>query len=223
MRAFWRALTFVVAVPVVYVLAAFLGAVVPGPVAEVGGAPTERIALARGPIHYDILIPLTPAARADFGFARAAGLPVDHPAAEWLVVGWGAAGFYTTVGSYGDITAPVLWRAVSGDDAVIRLDLAGNVDAVEGLVWLEVSAAQIDAMRGAVLQSLARDGAGQPLPAETAPWGESHRFFAATGRFNIFHTCNVWTGETLRAAGISFGLWTPTPQAVNLSLWWHGT
>lgn len=223
MRWFWRGLTCVVAVPVAYILAAFLGAVIPGPVAEVKGAPTERIALARGPIHYDILLPLTPDTRAAFGFAEAAGLPVNHPQAEWLVVGWGAAGFYTTVGSYGDVTAPVLWRAVTGDDAVMRLDLAGDVSGVQSLRWLDASPAQIATLRGTILAAMARDAADQPIAASTAGWSASHRFFAATGRFNIFHTCNAWTGETLRQAGFAFGLWTPTPQAVTLSLWWNAS
>lgn len=35
-------------------------------------------------------------------------------------------------------------------------------------------------------------------------------------------TCNVWVGERLRRAGLPFGNWTPTPQAVRLSLWWNG-
>jgi hypothetical protein len=47
-------------------------------------------------------------------------------------------------------------------------------------------------------------------------------FYRAKGRFNILHTCNAWTGEVLRAAGIRFGLWTPTTQAVKLGLWLHG-
>lgn len=210
-----------IAAPVFYLLAGFLGAVLPGAVADVGGAPTERIALARGPIHYDILLPLTPETRAAFGFARTAGLPVDYPEAEWLVLGWGAEGFYTTVGAYADVTPPVLWRAVTGDAAVLRLDLAGDVSGVAGLDWIDVSSAEIAALRQVVLAALERDASGQPQALPPAPWGQSHVFFRATGRFTLFHTCNAWVGEALRAAGIRFGLWTPTTQAVSLSLWWN--
>jgi uncharacterized protein (TIGR02117 family) len=210
-----------IAAPVFYILAGFLGAVLPGAVADVGGAPTERIALARGPIHYDILLPLNPETRAAFGFARAAGLPVDHRAAEWLVLGWGAEGFYTTVGAYADVTPSVLWRAVTGDAAVMRLDLAGDVSGVSGLDWLDVSPAQIAALRQVALAALERDADGRPLALPAAPWGQSHVFFRAKGRFNLFHTCNAWAGEALRAAGIRFGLWTPTTQAVSLSLRWN--
>lgn len=210
-----------IAGPVFYVLAGFAGALFPGPVAEVPGARTEVIGLARGPIHYDLLIPLTDATRAEFGFLARDGLPVDHPKARWVVVGWGAEGFYRTVGSYADVTASVAWRAVTGDDAVLRLDLAGDVTGIEGLSWIDASPAQIAALRKAVLAGFARDAAGAPVALPPAEWGEGHLFYRARGRFHLFHTCNAWLGETLRAAGLGFGIWTPTTQAVSLSLWWN--
>lgn len=218
-----RVLLALIAAPVVYVLAAFLGAAVQGPVAPVGGAPTEVIGLARGPIHYDILLPLTPQTREAFGFARAEGLPVDHPQAKWLVLGWGASGFYTTVGAYSDATPGVLWRAATGDSAVLRLDLAGDVSAVTGLRWLEVSAAQIAALTKVALAEFQRDATDQPMAVPPAPWGRTHVFYRAKGRFHLLHTCNAWVGETLRAAGIAQGIWTPTAQALSLSLWWHAS
>lgn len=216
-----RLILALIALPVLYVLAGFAGALIPGPIADVAGAPTERIGLAPGPIHYDFLLPLTPALRETFGFAKQAGLPVDHPQAEWLVLGWGAEGFYTTVGSYADMAAPVLWRAVTGDSAVLRLDLAGDVSGIEGIDWIDASQAQIDALAAVARAAFAPGPNGQPVALPPAPWGQTHVFYRATGRFSIFHTCNAWAGETLRAAGIRFGVWTPTTQALNLSLWWN--
>lgn len=221
-RGLRRTVLALIAGPVLYVLAGFVGAVVPGPMAVVKGAPTEQIGLARGPIHYDILLPLTPKLREVFGFAEGQGLPVRHADAEWLVLGWGAEGFYTTVGAYSDITAGVLWRAVTGDVAVMRLDVAGDISGIEGIRWLDVSAAQIEALGQVALAALERDAAGAVMPLPPAPWGQTHVFYRAKGRFHLGHTCNAWLGETLRAAGIDFGLWTPTTQAVSLSLWWNG-
>lgn len=191
----------------------------PGPVADVKGAPTQVIGLVRGSIHYDILLPLSPELRKSFAFATADGLPMDHPQAEWLILGWGSERFYSTVGAYSDIRPGVLWRAATGDSAVMRLDLAGDVSGVESIAWLDASPAQIDALAQVVLAALPRDAAGNPTALPPAPWGQTHVFYRANGRFNIFHTCNAWAGETLRAAGIGHGIWTPTTQAFWLSLW----
>ncbi len=216
-----RVVLALIAAPVFYILAGFVGAVVPGPVADVRGAATEVIGLARGPIHYDILLPLTPETRAAFGFAKAQGLPVDLPQAEWLVVGWGSAGFYTLVGAYSDMTPGVVWTAATGDAAVLRLDLAGDVSGIDSLTWLDASPAQIAALRRVVLDNFVRDAVGDVQAIPPAPWGQTHVFYRATGAFHLLHTCNAWVGEVLRAAGIAQGIWTPTTQALSLSLWWH--
>lgn len=216
-----RLVLALIAAPVFYILAGFVGALIPGPVADVRGAETEVIGLARGPIHYDILLPLTPETRDAFGFANAQGLPMDLPQAEWLVVGWGSAGFYTSVGAYSDMTPGVVWAAATGDAAVLRLDLAGDVSGIDSLTWVDVSPAQIAALRGVVLDSFARGSASEVQPIPPAPWGQTHVFYRATGAFHLFHTCNAWVAETLRAAGIAQGIWTPTTQALSLSLWWH--
>jgi uncharacterized protein (TIGR02117 family) len=39
-------------------------------------------------------------------------------------------------------------------------------------------------------------------------------FYEAKHPYNLFHTCNTWTGDRLRAAGLSQPLWTPFAQSV---------
>lgn len=217
-----RGLLALIAAPVFYVLAGFLGALSPGHVTAVGGAPTARIGLARGPLHYDLLLPLTDDSRAAFGFLDDGGLPVYDRRAIWLVVGWGAEAFYTSVERYSDVTAPVLWRAVTGDDPVLRFDLAGDVSGVSGLEWIDASPAQITALQAAILRQVSRDYQGVAIRLPPVSAGQTHLFYRANGRFDLFHTCNDWIGARLRDAGLPFGAWTPTTQAVALSLWWHG-
>jgi hypothetical protein len=47
-------------------------------------------------------------------------------------------------------------------------------------------------------------------------------FYSAVGRFHVLSTCNVWVGQKQADAGFGLGIWTPTPYAVTLSLWWNG-
>ena len=94
-------------------LALVAGALWPGPLGRVATPGEARIGLVPGPIHTDILLPLTPVLRRDFAFLVRRGLPVDDPRARWLVVGWGAAEFHTSAGRYQDIRAGAVWRANS--------------------------------------------------------------------------------------------------------------
>ncbi|NBZ86639.1 TIGR02117 family protein [Stagnihabitans tardus] len=196
-------------------LALLAGAMWPGAVTprSDGGADT-RIGLIAGPIHTDFLLPLTPALRRDFGFLAAEGMALDHPQARYLVLGWGAREFYTSAGRYQDIRAGAVWRAVTGDDAVVHVDLAGEVAADR---WIAVSEAQLAALS----RSIRGQMAAEPLPGAGFHGGDL--FFPAEGRFSLWRTCNAWVGEELRRAGVDFGAWTPLPQSVALSAWWfHG-
>lgn len=220
MRLFLRALTFVLLLPLLYVAAAYVGAVLPGRQADVPHGTDNLIGLVRGPIHYDFLIPLTPQTRARFGFAEAAGVPVSLPAAEWLVVGWGARQFYTIAGTFADATPGSVFRAVTGDDAVMHLDVAGDVSQIASVRYLTLSDAQFAALLQAIDASFLHDQTGAPLMLPDR-FSNHDAFFAGKGRFNLFHTCNNWVGETLRAAGVPMGVWTPLPQTLTLSLDWH--
>lgn len=213
MRRALRLLVLPLAVPVLYLLASVALPLVPGPGPDLSGPAARQIGLLQGPIHTDILFPLTPDVRTRFAFAEAAGVPLNHPDAQWLVFGWGSAAFYTTAGSYADITASAVLTAASGDNAVIRLDALGPLPAMENLRFLDLSEAQFQALLATTTATLA----GETRLTHPGFTG-TDAFFPAHGPFHLFRTCNVWLGETLRASGIPFGLWTPANWSVTLSL-----
>lgn len=218
MRRAPRLVALTLALPVLYLVASVLLPLVPGPNTDLSGPLTRQIGLLQGVIHTDILIPLTPETRARFGFAEAAGVPLNHPEARWLVLGWGSAGFYTTAGTYADITASAVLTAATGDDAVIRLDALGPLEPAENLRFLHLSETQFQALLDQTSAAFAST-AKLDHPGFTG----TDAFFPAHGRFSALRTCNVWLGETFRAAGIAFGLWTPANWSVTLSLDWHLT
>lgn len=172
-----------------------------------------QIGLIAGPIHYDLMIPLQGDIGQRFGFATAAGLPLSHPAAEWLLVGWGAKGFYTSTATLSEMQAATVWQATTGDSSVMRLDILGHIEPAHGITFVTVSRTELDNLTSAILDSFAET---TPLPL--AGFTATDAFFPAKGRFNLFNTCNVWVGQMLRAAGLPFGRWTPFPQSIRLSL-----
>jgi uncharacterized protein (TIGR02117 family) len=216
MRRAFRLALVTLALPVLYLLASVALPLIPGPGPDLPGPPAHTIGLLQGPIHTDILFPLTAETRARFDFAETAGVPLNHPEAEWLIFGWGSAAFYTTAGTYVDITASAVLTAATGDDAVIRLDAVGPLPDLPNLRFLRLSDAQYQAL---LTRTEATFAAQDPLshPGFTG----TDAFFPAHGNFHLFRTCNVWLGETLRASGIPFGLWTPANWSVTLSLDWH--
>lgn len=221
MRHALRYLALILAVPLAYYAASIAGALIPGPGSDLTGRATQTIGLIQGPIHTDILLPATPDIRQRFAFAQGAGVPLDDPRAAWLLVGWGSKEFYTTAGTYTDITASAVLTAATGDSAVLRLDALGPLPDMPELAFLSLSDAQFRVLVATLDDTFTRDPGGAPLPLDHPGFTETDAFFQANGGFHLFRTCNVWLGQTLRRAGIPFGIWTPTTQSVNLSLWWH--
>ena len=213
MRHIFRLLAAILALPVLYLMASVILPLIPGPGPDLSGPATRQIGLIQGPIHTDILFPLTPETRTRFAFAEEAGVPLNHPDAEWLLLGWGSAAFYTTAGTYADITASAVLTAAMGDGAVIRLDALGPLPPLENLRFLSLSEPQFQAL----LDQTIADLAGQTKLDHPGFTG-TDAFFPAHGHFSLLRTCNVWLGETLRASGIPFGLWTPANWSVTLSI-----
>lgn len=213
MRRALRLIAFTLALPVLYLVASVLMPLIPGPGPDLSGPPAHSIGLLQGPIHTDILFPLTPEIRTRFAFAETAGVPLNHPEAEWLVFGWGSAAFYTTAGTYADITASAVLTAATGDDAVIRLDALGSLPSLPNLRFLQISEAQFQALLTETAAAIASE-----TKLDHPGFTGSDAFFPAYGSFHLFRTCNVWLGETFRASGIPFGLWTPANWSVTLSI-----
>lgn len=189
------------------------GALVPGKTATVPMGEDVTVYTLRGPIHTDFVVPLDATTKAAFSFA-------DLPErAQWVIVGWGSRAFYTTTGSYADLSAAVVWRAATGDEGVLRL-LPVPQDAPEPGDWADQRLLLSDEGYDALLTAMTADVTGPALPGVHLTPGDA--FFPTTGRFSILRSCNQWAGEVLRAAGLRTGVFTATTGQLRLSLWWFG-
>lgn len=196
---------------------AIFGAVIPGTPTADSGPKTRQVLLINGPIHYDLLLPLDAATIATFAPLAESGLWLDHPAARWLVIGWGAEEFYTQTPTYTDLSLPAIFSGITGDKSVLRVDIAGELNTDLDARRVRMTESQYAALLESIWTTLALGADGLPQRLDVAGYTQTDGFFAATGRFNIFRTCNVWIGERLRAAGLRFGIWTPMPLSVSLS------
>ena len=147
-------------------------------------------------------------------------MPINSADADWLLIGWGARGFYTTTGGYADVDLSTIWRSFTGDSAVLRVDTFGALRDDLALPRLTFSHEGYARLTAAIRDSFAPDSAGNPQWVPVPGFGETDMFFEAQGRFDILRTCNTWVSRMIRETGQPFGAWTPTPYAVTLSNWW---
>jgi hypothetical protein len=142
----------------------------------------------------------------DIGFEVAdlqpplAALHSALPEARYLLFGFGDKHYLMT--HAGGIDR--LWGAIwPGDGLVLLTGLEATPEEAFGaqeVVRLVVSASQAQALEEFVWHTLAtRNGAAQLLAP--GPYAGS-LYYAAALRYSGLHTCNTWTAEGLRAAGL---------------------
>ncbi|MDH4413195.1 MAG: TIGR02117 family protein [Rhizobium sp.] len=207
------------------VLLLVLGVLVPRPLTAPAEASSTgdgtQILLLANPIHTDIALPVDDEVRAAFADLIPAGLPVDMPGVEYLIIGWGGRSFYIETPTWGDIRPLPVLKALTIDRSVLHVSIAGAIDpahpSVHPLVITEEGRRR---MIAAIRESFVRDG-DAPVSIPGAAYGLDDAFFEANGGFNAFVGCNTWTAAMLRAGGVRTGWWTPLPQLLDLSIDLH--
>ncbi len=57
-------------------------------------------------------------------------------------------------------------------------------------------------------------GKNKPLAIVHPGYSDVDCFYEANGTYNLFNTCNVWTGCGLKEAGVTIGIWTPLQNGI---------
>lgn len=126
----------------------------------------------------------------------------DFPDAEHIEVGWGDRVYYLAA-------EPTVWMAMQAvlwpTPGVLHVvGLRGSPQAsFPGSETVEVAltAAGFERLHARVQASFELDTAGLPVVLGPGLYGES-RFYASRESFHLFKTCNVWTAQVLREAGL---------------------
>lgn len=206
----------VIAIPIVL---GIVGTLVPWPFAVAPGAePSKRILILSNPIHTDIAIPIEPESLAALPFLAEAGLPVAHPDARWLLIGWGAREFYTRTPSLADMQPGPTFKALTLDAATMHVDVIGELAPDSPFVVpVDITADGYAGMLQAMSESFTRRD-GQVIPIEGYALGTADRFFEGEGFFTAVLGCNTWGARMLRSAGLRTGIWNPLPVSLTTSL-----
>jgi uncharacterized protein (TIGR02117 family) len=120
--------------------------------------------------------------------------------APYVIFGWGARDYYL---AHNPGIADLLRAATPGPAVTLVMPLGVSPTAYAGAAnafSVDVSRAGIESLVQFLWGSLAKDRNGAPYEAGAGPYPQSI-FYAATGSYDLSHTCNTWTAEALNAAG----------------------
>ena len=182
---------------VVCILCGLVGCIAATPVVpHVGSAPrTEAIYVISGGWHTELGLPLETLS------GPLAALKSDFPNARYLVFGWGARDYYMAKNPG---IEDLLRAATPGPAVMLVIPLELSPEAFFGasnVFVLPATQEGVQRLSQFLSDYLTNDERGTFRRVGTGPYPQSV-FYASTGTYNLGHTCNTWTAEALRVAGL---------------------
>ena len=195
------------ALPAAYMVAALAGSFIP--VNSGWSEPQQGIAvyLADNGIHTDIIMPAE-AQGLDWAplvpKSDPAALP---PAAKWVAFGSGEEKVYLETPTWWDIRPKTIWAALTGSRRVMHVEWVDDPSYAERVIRLRPE--EYRRLWTAIRADFRPGPSDRPIRIAHPGYGCCDAFYWGSGRFNALKTCNSWTADKLRIAGVKTCLWPP--------------
>ncbi|HEX8571615.1 MAG TPA: TIGR02117 family protein [Allosphingosinicella sp.] len=211
-----RAAGALVAVPVLYFLAALVLGAVP---ANRGWSEAEEgvtIFVRTNGVHTWILVPKV---SRDMDWRPL--VPGGHlrdprwGAGNYVALGYGNRTFYLETPTWGDLTMKNAFLAGFGRGrSLMHADHDHDPKASEDTRPIVLRRDEYRRLVAFARASFQYDPRKRTIPLIGRGYGESDMFYEAVGPYSAVYTCNSWTGRALREAGVRTGVWTPLSQSI---------
>jgi uncharacterized protein (TIGR02117 family) len=202
----------VLAIPLLYLLAALIGALIP--VNAGWQEPDDGITvyLANNGVHVDLVLPASTQGldwrpllpKSDF-----ADVPAD---ADWIAFGAGERRVYLETPTWGDLSFKTAAVALTGGERVMHVEWTRDPSFAARAIRLTPE--QYRRLWASIRAGFELDRNGLPIRIDHPGYGPRDAFYRGTGKANAIQTCNQWVASRLRLAGVKTPLWSPFVQGL---------
>lgn len=196
-----------------YLLAALIGSHVPANAGWQQPVDGIEIFVETNDVHVSLIVPMSAAGEDLSDLIRPEHLDNRDLFGTHAMIGWGHGGVYRNAATWADVRSGDVASAIFGSDfTTLHVYHVINPQPVAYRKGIRVSEAQYRRIVAAIRRSFRFDSSG----ASTAYRGYSadNLFYDSVGHYSALHTCNNWTADILREAGVRIGIWTPLPGGV---------
>src|SRR5215212_4261964 len=184
-----RALTLLLAVPALYLVAALIGSLVPVNRGWIESAEGTTVYLADNGIHADILMPVE-AHGLDWGrVIPKSNIGAADPTLRWIAFGSGEARVYLNTPTWWDITPGTVWSALTGGKRVMHVEYVPS--PYYAVRQIRLRPEEYRRLWAAIRTDFALDEHGRPQRIDHRGYGQADAFYRANGKASAVRTCNA--------------------------------
>ena len=209
-----RALTALLAVPALYLLAALVGSLVPVNRGWTEPAEGTTIYIADNGVHADIVMPIEAKGLDWRPLIPPGDFAAVDPNAGWIAFGSGEKRVYLDTTSWWDITPRTIWASLAGGKRVMHVEYVPS--PAYAVREIRLRPEEYRRLWAAIRADFALGPGGRPQLIDHPGYGRADAFYRATGKANAVRTCNAVVANWLRLAGVETSLW---PPFVNGLIW----
>jgi len=198
-----RALSFLLAIPGIYLVAALIGSLTPVNRGWIEPEQGMTVYIADNGIHADIVMPVKA-----LGLDWAQFVPrSDVPSTDWIAFGSGEERVYLNTPTWWNITPDTVWSALTGGNRVMHVEYVPGPEYAVREIRLRPE--EYRRLWSAIRADFTLDQKGRPVRLSHSGYGCCDAFYRAQGKESAVRTCNSWVARWLRLAGVKTSLWPP--------------
>lgn len=186
--------------------------------AESNSSPDITIYLTSNGVHTDLVLPVQTVYKDWSNQILYSNTRGGDTNCDYIAFGWGDRGFYLETPTWADLKASTAFKATFGlSKTAVHATFYHLSQLKEGpqCVKIVISTAQYQRLLAYIERSFQTDASGNPIVIPTeARYGNSDAFYEAKGSYSLLHTCNTWTNNGLKAAGLKACFWTPFDKGI---------
>jgi uncharacterized protein (TIGR02117 family) len=202
----------ILAIPLLYLMAALVGGLIP--VNSDWQEPDDGITIyvANNGVHADLVLPAVAQGldwRPLLPKTDARNVPDN---AGWIAFGAGERRVYLETPTWGDLTAKTAAIALTGGERVMHVQWVR--DPTYAAKEIRLTPEQYRRLWASIRSEFQLSPDGKPVRIDHPGYGFGDAFYHGVGKANAISTCNLWSADRLRVAGVKAPLWSPFVQGL---------
>jgi uncharacterized protein (TIGR02117 family) len=192
-----------------YLFAALIGSILPANQSWESPSDGIELFIETNGLHTGVIMPIHSDVHDWSSLIRPEHMTDPSQYGSHIMVGWGHAGVYRNTPRWRDLRISDGVSAIFGSDDVLLHIYHLNYPQVYPPYRraFKVSEEEYRKIVKSIEKRFILNEFYQPSPSPG--YGKYDLFYQAKGHYSAFNTCNNWTNEVLRDAGIRTGRWTP--------------